>query len=254
MKNKGLFRILSLFVLFVSCTVLPAFAQPASDKDLPVEQPTYSKDPLERFNRSMFKFNETIDRYLMKPIATLYNAIIPKPLNQGIHNIFLNVNEVPIIANDILQFNFFQMTKDVWRTAINTTLGIGGLFDIAERMHKPLPYRTNDFGLTLASWGFVNSTYVVFPFWGPNTIRDGIGLPVDYYGFSLYPYIEPVWTRWGVYAWSVVDGRAQLLRFQPVYEEAAVDKYVFVRNAYMQRRAYLINQNKHLGYLEQNAQ
>ena len=206
------------------------------------------KDPFEHFNRSAFAFNDALDTYLMKPIATFYNAIIPKPLNEGIHNFYLNIGNLPNIANDILQFNFYQMASDLWRFGINSTIGIGGLFDIGSRIGL-MPY-SNDFGLTMARWGYKDSNYLVLPFFGPNTIRDVIGLPVDYYVFSLYPHIHPRSTRYGVYGVGVVDRRAQLLQFQEVMEEAALDKYVFTRNAYLQRRAYQIEQNQHLGYAD----
>lgn len=208
--------------------------------------PTTTPDPLERFNRGMFQFNDLVDVYIAKPVATFYNIIMPKPLNQGIHNFFNNMGELPTIANDILQFNLYQALNDAWRFTINTTLGIAGFFDIASRIG--LPYYANDFGLTLAIWGYKDSTYIVIPFWGPRTVRDGIiGLPVDYFAFSAYPYIHPQSTRYGIYALSVLDARAQLLQFQPVFEEVAVDKYVFMRNAYMQRRAFQIKEAEKSG-------
>jgi phospholipid-binding lipoprotein MlaA len=204
------------------------------------------KDPYEHFNRSAFAFNDKLDIYILKPIATFYNAIMPRPLNQGIHNFFLNIGNLPNIANDILQFNFYQMANDMWRFGINSTIGIGGLFDIGSRIGL-MPY-SNDFGLTLARWGYKNSNYLVLPFFGPYTIRDTIGIPVDYYVFSIYPHIYPRRTRYGIWGLGVVDRRAQLLQFQDVMDEAALDKYVFVRNAYMQRRAYQIEENSRLGY------
>jgi phospholipid-binding lipoprotein MlaA len=209
-----------------------------------------NKDPLEKFNRAMFKFNDAFDIYFMKPIAELYNAIMPKPLNKGVHNFLNNLNELPIIANDLLQFNFYQMSKDVSRLVINTTMGIGGLFDMASRMH--LPYFQNDFGLTLARWGYKDSSYLVIPFLGSNTIRDGIGIPVDYYGFSVYPRITPDSRRYALLGLFFVDYRANLLQYESVLEEAAIDKYVFMRNAYMQHRAYQIEQLKHLSFKDRN--
>src|SRR5579885_556157 len=198
----------------------------AADTGTPAEDGgQYSKDPLEKFNRAMFTFNDKFDTYLLKPIATFYNTIMPKPLNQGIHNFFNNLGELPTIANDLLQFNFYQMTSDLWRFGINTTLGIGGLFDIATRMN--IPYFQNDFGLTLAYWGYQDSSYLVLPFLGSNTIRDGIGIPVDYFEFSVYPYVQPQSRRYQVLGLFFIDHRANLLQFEPVLEEAAVDKYVF---------------------------
>lgn len=223
---------------------VPQDATPA-----PENKPVQTADPLEGFNRAMFTFNDKLDTFVLKPVATLYNKIMPKPLNQGIHNFFNNLGEVPTIANDILQFNFYQMANDLWRLGINTTVGIGGLFDIASRMQ--LDYYANDFGLTLAKWGWRKSTYLVLPFFGPNTLRDGIEIPVDYYAFSVYPYIEPTSTRYAIYGLGVVDRRAQLLQFQSVLEEAAIDKYIFIRNAYMQRRAYQIEQTDHRSYGDQ---
>jgi len=142
----------------------------ADDTDMPemsAEEASYNKDPLERFNRVMFTFNDNLDFYLIKPVAELYNAVLPKPLNKGIHNFFNNLGEIPTIANDLLQLNLYQMTKDICRLGINTTMGIGGLFDIATRMH--LPYFQNDFGLTLARWGYKDSSYLVLPVLGSNT-------------------------------------------------------------------------------------
>lgn len=214
-----------------------------SDED----ETNYNKDPLEKFNRTMFTFNDKLDIYLFKPVAELYNAIIPIPLNKGIHNFFNNLGEVPTIINDLLQLNMYQMSKDVARLGINSTMGIGGLFDMATRMN--LPYFQNDFGLTLAAWGYKDSNYLVLPFLGSNTIRDGlIGIPVDYFEFTVYPYIEPPARRFQLLTLFVVDHRANLLQFEPVLEEAAIDKYVFMRNAYMQHRAFQIEQLKHLGY------
>ena len=191
-------------------------------------------------------------RLFLNPSPLSYNKIIPRPLNKGIHNVFTNIGNLPTIANDILQLHFYQMMNDAWRLAINTTIGIGGLFDVAARMGLE-PY-TNDFGLTLARYGWINSTYLVLPFFGPSTPRDGISIAVDYYGFSIYPYIYPTSTRYAIYALSVVDRRAQLLQFESVMEEAALDKYVFIRNAYLQRRSFLIEQNKNLGVITQHVE
>lgn len=268
-KQKGFLLALAvIFFLFYIPVTLAADTEPvteasqpvakdntelADDTDLPeftADEAAYNKDPYEKFNRAMFIFNDNLDFYLIKPVAQLYNAILPKPLNKGIHNFFNNLGELPIIANDLLQFNFYQMTKDASRFLINSTLGIGGLFDMATRMH--MPYFQNDFGLTLAKWGYGDSNYIVLPVLGPNTIRDGLGIPVDYFGFSIYPYIQPQSTRAQLLTLFMVDHRANLLQFEPVLEEAAIDRYVFMRNAYMQHRAFQIEQVKHLSYKERN--
>lgn len=223
-----------------------AITQQASEETISEEPPRVTKDPYQGFNRVMFVFNDKIDIYFLKPIATAYNKILPKPIKQGVHNFFNNINNLPTIANDLLQFNFRQAANDIWRLGINTTIGIGGLFDIADRIK--LKQYSNDFGLTLAAWGFEDSNYLVLPFFGPSTIRDGIGIPVDYFEFSIYPHIYPTLSRYEIYGLGIVDRRAQLLQFQEVLEEAEFDKYIFMRNAYLQRRAFQIKENQNLGY------
>ena len=221
-----------------------------SDDLLPDDEPAPQKDPLEKLNRGIFTFNDKIDKIVLKPVATVYNKIMPKPLNQGVHNFYNNIGTLPTIANDILQLHFYQAANDIWRFGINSTIGIAGFFDIATRMN--LKYYSNDFGLTMARWGYKNSTYIVWPFFGPSTIRDGIGIPVDYFAFSVYPYVNPTSARYELYGLGVVDRRAQLLKIESVMEEAALDRYVFVRNAYTQRRRYQIEQNLNdLGYKQQ---
>ena len=209
-------------------------------------------DPLETFNRAMFHFNDIMDTVILKPVARAYNTVLPKPVVKGIGNFFSNIDTLPTVANDVLQGNFYQAANDAWRLGVNTTVGILGFFDVATQMG--LEPNKEDFGLTLARWGWENSTYIVLPFFGPSTIRDGIGLPVDYYYLSVYPHIHPTSTRYVIYGVGVVSRRADLLRFDNVFEEVALDKYVFLRDAYFQRRAYLMERNKELSdpYMENN--
>lgn len=244
------------FLLFLNANV---FANTAVDdnpnKDyIPIEKrkqdphdPYYvnPKDPYEKFNRSMYRFNDIMDQLILKPTATFYNKVVPKPLNKGIANFFSNINNVPTVLNDALQGNIYQATSDSWRLAINSTIGILGFFDFAADMG--LEPNSEDFGLTLARWGWTNSNYLVLPFFGPSTVRDGVGIPINYYFLSVYPYIKPVRTRYEIYALGIISRRADLLHFQSVFENAAVDKYSFLRDAYLQRRAYLIERNKELG-------
>lgn len=204
-------------------------------------------DRFEGFSRAMFKFNDNLDTYILKPVATFYNKIMPKPLNKGVHNFFNNIDTLTTIANDVLQLHLYQALNDSWRFGINTTIGIGGLFDIAERMNLK-PYQ-NDFGITLARWGWKDSSYLVIPFFGPNTFRDGVSMPVDYFALSIYPYIHPRTTQYALYGLGVVDHRAQLLRYQNVFDEIMLDKYTFIRSAYLQRRAYQIEQNAKLSFI-----
>lgn len=220
-------------------TTVAQNSQEEVENALPLET---HNDPYEGFNRAMFVFNDKLDIYFLKPLATLYNAVIPKPLNQGINNFFVNLNLLPTIANDILQFHFQRMLNDTWRFGINSTIGVAGLFDVGSRIG--LKYHHNDFGLTLATWGWGHSNYLVLPFFGPRTVRDMFEVPVDYYAFSVYPYIHSATISYSLYGLSVMDQRAQLLQYQPLFEEAAIDKYVFIRNAYLQRRTFEIEQAK----------
>jgi len=227
-------------------------AATAGDDEPPVLDT--KKDPYERFNRVMYDFNDFLDNAVLKPVATFYNAVMPKPLNKGIKNFYSNIDTIPTVFNDVLQGNIYQASSDGWRLAINSTIGILGFFDFAADMG--LDPNLEDFGLTLARWGYTDSNYLVLPFFGPSTPRDAIGLPVDYYIFSIYPYIKPPIRRYEVYGLGVIARRADLLSYQNVLEQASIDKYAFLRDAYLQRRAYLIQRNKELGdpYLQKNKQ
>ena len=158
-------------------------------------------------------------------------------------NIYNNLSTLPTIGNDILQTNFHQAVMDTSRFLINSTLGIFGLFDIATMVG--IPNNAEDMGLTFARWGWGSSTFVVLPFFGPSTIRDALGRPIDYY-MTVYPYMNNVRYRNSLYAMGVVNTRANLLELQGVISQAALDPYVFERNAYLQRRNYLIQRNADL--------
>lgn len=201
-------------------------------------------DPWESMNRIIFSFDDSLDQYILKPAAEFYNKVMPKPLNRGVHNIYENISNIQNIGNDLLQANFYQATADSWRFLINTTAGIGGTFDVANDMG--LYQNDEDFGLTLAHWGYTDSRYLVLPFFGPSTIRDTIGMPIDYFAFSPYPRIKNMRLRYTLYALDIINQRAQLLQYQDLYEKFSLDKYIFVRNAYLQRRAGQIQRNKEL--------
>ncbi len=241
MKRINKLRIISLILALL-------FIRNAFADDIPAT----IKDPYETFNRPMFVFNDWMDRLIFKPIATLYLKITPKPLAKGFSNAFGNIDTIPTVLNDVLQGNFYQAVNDSWRFGINTTLGLAGFIDVASLMGLE-PNNRQDFGLTLAQWGWVNSNYLVLPILGPGTVRDQLAIYPNYY-LSIYPYIEPDAVEYGLLAGSLIVKRAEILRYQNVFEQAALDKYTFVRDAYLQRRAYLIERNKQLGnpYLEKN--
>jgi phospholipid-binding lipoprotein MlaA len=202
-------------------------------------------DPFEPVNRVVYHFNDTIDKGILKPVAIIYNKIMPKPFAKCVTNFFANLDTIPTVANDLLMFNFYQATSDAWRLGINSTFGMVGLFDFATDMG--LEPNTEDFGLTLAHWGWTNSNFIMLPFFGPSTFRDGVALPINYYFLTVYPYINPPVYRYRLYAFGVVAKRADLLNYENVMQEAALDDYAFLRDAYLQRRNYLIERNKELG-------
>jgi phospholipid-binding lipoprotein MlaA len=201
-------------------------------------------DPLEPLNRVTFQFNETLDRFILKPVASVYNAVLPKPIAKCISNFFDNIYVPATVVNDLLQGNIYQFASDSWRFGINTTIGVLGFFDVAS--HIGLEPNSEDVGLTFAHWGYKKSAYLVLPFFGPSTIRDGVGM-LGYYYLTPYPYIKDVRTRYSIYAVDITSRRANLLHYQAVLDQAAVDKYTFMRDAYLQRRAYQMERNRELG-------
>ncbi|MCD6040133.1 MAG: mlaA [Gammaproteobacteria bacterium] len=245
-----------LLVLGLSCSVFAAAT--ASATSLPTDTVELAQanainnDPYERFNRIMFQFNEVVDKLILRPVATLYIKIIPKPLSKGLSNFYNNIDTIPTVANDFLQANFYQGTSDAWRLAINSSIGILGFFDFASDMG--LEPNKEDFGLTLAQWGYRNSNYLVLPFLGPGTVRDQIGWPLNYFFLTIYPHIYPVTQRNILYLTGLVVKRAELLRYQDVLAQASLDDYTFIRDAYIQRRTYQLERNAELNdpYLQEN--
>ncbi len=196
-----------------------------------------SRDPWEPFNRGMFKFNDTLDTYMMKPIAKGYQWVTPEFVDQGVTNFFDNLNDIAVTANDLFQFKFKQGGQDMARLLLNTTLGIGGLVDVATEVG--LVKHNEDFGQTLAVWGVPYGPYLVLPFLGPSSPRDAVGSAAD--GFMNPISYTPLWAvRIGFFGVKTIDYRADNLSATEILDEAALDKYAFMRNAYFQRREYLI--------------
>ena len=197
-----------------------------------------SKDPYEGFNRAMFTFNDKVDQVAMKPAATVYRNVLPSFVQTGVGNFFGNIGDVWIAANNLMQGKVEDGMSDVGRVLINSSVGIGGLFDIASE--AGLPKHDEDFGQTLGKWGFKSGPYVVLPFLGPSTVRDTIALPADFYA-DPWGHVRPVRLRNPGYVVRVVDRRAANLNAGSLIEDAALDKYEFVRDAYLQRRESQIN-------------
>lgn len=193
---------------------------------------TNPKDPLEPFNRTMFEFNDAVDRTALRPAAEMY-AKLPSFMQTGVSNFFGNLGDVPTAANNFLQGKFADGLSDVMRVLVNTAFGLGGLLDISSE--AGLQKHNEDFGQTLGKWGVGAGPYVVLPLLGPSTVRDTTALPVD---FKTDPwlYADPSAVRVTGAVTRVVDQRAALLGASTLLEEAALDRYVFVRDAYLQRR------------------
>ncbi len=195
------------------------------------------RDPLEPFNRRMQTFNDTMDEYLMKPVAKGYQWVTPEFVDQGVSNFFSNLKDISVTVNDLLQFKVKQSGQDAARLLVNTTVGVAGLVDVAS--HLGLEKHEEDFGQTLAVWGVPNGPYLVLPFLGPSSPRDAAGSIAD--GFmNPISYTVPL-ARFGLYGIRTIDFRADNLEATEVLDEAALDRYAFIRNAYFQRREYLIN-------------
>lgn len=195
-------------------------------------------DPFENFNRNIYSINKAVDHVAIKPVATLYWNVVPQPARMGIGNFFDNIREITNMANDLLQWRFDYLAKDTGRFLINSTFGIGGLFDVAGRVG--IHYHKNDFGQTLYRWGYKESAYLVIPFLGPSTFRDGIGFGVDYTVLSVWPWVDKKW-RLILLGIDAVDARGRLLEAEKIIDTAAIDEYTFVRDAYLQHRQFVFN-------------
>jgi phospholipid-binding lipoprotein MlaA len=225
------------FLRLIAALCLFAFATSCAS----VSGPPNKRDPLESYNRGMFKINDNIDKAVVKPVSRTYDKITPSPLKKALRNFFGNLGEVPVVFNDLLQFKFQQAAYDSWRFIFNTTLGLGGIIDVASDIG--LEKHDEDFGQTLGKWGVPAGPYFVIPILGPSTIRDASGRLVD---SPLKPigYVTPTSAKLSIYAADGVITRASLLGASNVLDQAALDPYVFVRDAYMQRRLKQIYDGK----------
>ncbi|WP_430462567.1 MlaA family lipoprotein [Thalassolituus sp. LLYu03] len=197
-------------------------------------------DPWEGFNRKVFAFNETMDRYVLKPVAEGYQYVTPKPVDDSVTNFFGNIGDVMVIVNDVGQLKLGQALSDTARVLVNTTIGFFGVFDVAS--HIGLEKHNEDFGQTLGYWGVGSGPYLVLPFFGPSTVRDTGGLGLNYvYGFGIGDVGATTAQDYSGYALWVADVRADLIASEALISG---DKYTFLRSFYLQRRDYLINDGK----------
>jgi len=191
------------------------------------------KDPLEPFNRGVYKFNDAVDAAVLKPVATTYQKVVPSLVRQGVTNFFANLQDAWSVVNNALQLKGDAAGDSLARFGVNTFLGLGGIFDIASDLK--IEKHTKDFGHTLGYWGIGPGPYLVLPLLGPSTLRDTAALPVDING-DLVSGISDIPTRNTLIVTRVIDQRSHLLKASSLLEEAALDKYAFTREVFLQRR------------------
>lgn len=193
-------------------------------------------DPWQGVNEVMFDFNDGLDHYFLKPVAKGYKFIAPDPLETGIANAFSNLLEIRNILNDMLQWKWSQAGNDTGRLLVNSTVGLAGFIDVAAMMDLE-PSEGEDFGQTLAVWGVESGPYLVLPFLGPSTLRDGLALPADWAAGPV-GYIDHVPTRNVTTGLGILSGRANLLKAEAF---VSGDRYTFLRDTYLQRRSHLVS-------------
>ena len=198
------------------------------------------RDPFEKFNRQMFKFNDAVDRVALKPAATAYQTVLPSFVQTGVSNFFGNLSDLWTGANNLMQGKGADGMSDLTRFALNSTLGLGGLLDIGSE--AGLQKHNEDFGQTLGAWGVTSGPYLMLPLLGPSTVRDTAVIPLDI-AADPWAYKEPVaWRNVGTGV-RAVDQRAAVLDASNLMEEAALDRYEFIRDGFLQRRLSRITDN-----------
>lgn len=195
-------------------------------------------DPLEPYNRVMFNVNDTLDKYVLKPVAQGYDYVTPEIVDEGISNFFSNIDDIGVVANDILQLKLKQAVMDSSRIVYNTVFGLFGFFDVASYMD--LPKHNEDFGQTLGYWGVGEGYYLVLPLLGPSTTRDVWSVPVDVFLVDPIAYADSASAEIAARSVEVVDTRAGLLRVERAFGDVQIDPYSFQRQAYLQQRRNLV--------------
>jgi phospholipid-binding lipoprotein MlaA len=222
-------RFATAFILLAAILATGCASQPTATK-------RDARDPLERFNRASFAFNDALDRAVLKPTAKGYRAVAPQFVETGVSNFFDNLDTPKTLVNDLLQAKFKPALHDTGRFLMNTTIGLGGLFDPASA--AGLDRNDEDFGQTLGKWGVPAGPYLMIPFIGPSTVRDGLGEIPDEYADPRH-YVEEDKVRFGILALNIVDARSRQFALEDTLN-SAYDRYAFIRNAYLQRREYLV--------------
>ena len=237
-----------LLALLGGCSSVPRGAPGAEVSSVPAASaPAHPADPWEGFNRQVFGFNDAVDEAVLAPVARGYVAVVPQPVRQMVRNVFGNVGDVWSALNHLLQGKFRSGTEQGMRVLINTTLGVGGLADVAGE--AGLPRQKEDFGQTLGAWGMGSGPYLMLPLLGPSTVRDTAALPADRQ-ITLTSLVEPGWERNALTALDVVSARAAALQASSLLGQVALDRYSFLRDAYLAKRRYDV----HDGELPEDAE
>jgi len=195
------------------------------------------RDPFERYNRAAFSFNDAIDRAVLKPVSRAYKAVMPSLAQRGVTNFFDNLSDVPTVVNDLLQGKGTMAATHLGRLAINTTVGLLGVVDVAAPMG--LERQREDFGLTLGTWGLASGPYLVLPILGPSSVRDAFALPADFGLDPVFHVSDTTW-RYSLVATRMVQRRASFLGAERTLASIELDPYLFMRNAYLSRRRNLV--------------
>jgi phospholipid-binding lipoprotein MlaA len=190
-------------------------------------------DPLEPLNRQVYRFNNALDDAILKPAATVYVTVLPSPVRTGVNNFFGNLSDVWSFVNSVAQLKLQDSAQTFMRVNVNTVFGLGGILDVAAELG--IDRHSEDFGQTLGRWGMPAGPYLVLPLLGPSTLRDTVALPVDWRG-DLVSGVSDMSVRNSLYAIRLIDIRANLLRVGQLLDDAALDRYTFTRDAFLQRR------------------
>ena len=231
MSKRGVFNLRGLLIV----PLLMVFSGCASTQYVGNE-----RDPWQGFNRSMYSFNDGLDRAILKPAAKGYQAITPDFVEQGVRNFFSNLDDVSVAVNNLLQGKIGNAFSDVGRIVVNSTIGVLGLFDVASPMG--MRKHDEDFGQTLGKWGAGPGPYIMLPFFGPSTLRDSPSIVVDRVLLNPLTYVElKTGERIAIIALDTVSVRAELLSLEETVDEISTDKYAFIRDVYLDRRDFLVH-------------
>jgi phospholipid-binding lipoprotein MlaA len=235
--NRALYRWIALFALVLGLAGCQTVQRVGDKLSGAVDKVMGSKgqrlDPWESWNRKVFAFNEQLDANVLKPVATAYSEVVPKPIRTGIDNFFGNIADAWSAVNLMLQGRFKAGLDQGMRFAVNSTLGLAGVLDVATE--AGLEKNSQDFGKTLGKWGMGTGAYIVWPVFGPSSVRDSIALPVDWQA-SPAELFDDGRKKVGIVTLSLINTRANFLRAGDMLEGIALDKYTFYRDAYLQRR------------------